>query len=441
MNKLFKTKQKYFILIFLAFALSSIKILSVVAGVSSEAAGNLQESVKPLTLIDCYRLALKQSETIAIKQELIKEQEGRFLVAFSTMMPKVTYVWTQKREDGNPRPSFPLDGTPEGKFVFKQPLFTGFKEFAAMAGSKAETRQREQEKVRAKQLLFTDVSDAFYFYLSYQEDIDAVMTTRQALMDRTKELHKREELGRSRASEVASAEAKLSRVEADWELAVSQKEIARQLLEFLTGQTIGQISDEEIAPEILSSQDALLAKVDKRPDVIASREAWNISKNQTGAAKSKFFPAVSLEGDYYTKRVGAYDGIDWDMTLRVEAPVFQGGEYIGNYKIAKSQERQAELQFQQKRRSAVLEIQNAYTKYESSIRRRQALEKAYLAAEKNFNLQSEDYKLNLVNNLDVLTAIEDWQGTRRIFIASKNESKRSYWQFKLTIGEIPDDAR
>lgn len=394
-------------------------------------------SVKSLTLSDCYRLALKQSETIAIKQEILKEQEGRFLTALSTMMPRASFVWSQKLQDGNTSSGFTLNEIPEGKFVFSQPIFTGFKEFAAMAGSKSEYRQRTQEKIRAEQLLFTDVSDAFYFYLSYQDDIDALMTSRQALLDRVKELKKREELGRSRTSEVASAEARLSRVEADWELASGRKDIARQLLEFLTGQTIDQIADQDATPALLASQEALLKKVDQRPDVMVVKEAWNVSKNLVSGARSKFFPAVSLDGDYYTKRVGVSQGVDWDMTLRVEAPVFQGGENAGNFKIAKSQEKQAQLLYEQKRRSAILEIQNAYTQYESEDRRAQALEKAYHAAEKNYHLQSEDYKLNLVSNLEVLQALSDWQDTRRLLIASQNESKRSYWQLKLTLGEIP----
>ena len=54
--------------------------IPAVSGVSQEAS-DLTASEKPLTLSDCYALALKQSETIAIKAEIIKEAEAHFVQA------------------------------------------------------------------------------------------------------------------------------------------------------------------------------------------------------------------------------------------------------------------------------------------------------------------------------------------------------------------------
>ncbi|POO76361.1 hypothetical protein C1T30_43640, partial [Bacillus sp. MBGLi97] len=75
-------------------------------------------------------------------------------------------------------------------------------------------RQREQELERARELLFTDVADAFYFYLDYQREQEVLEETRKILLDRVEELKKRQAIGKSRPSEVASAEAKLRRNEA-----------------------------------------------------------------------------------------------------------------------------------------------------------------------------------------------------------------------------------
>ena len=51
----------------------------------------------PLTLSDCYQLALKQSEIIAIDEGLIRQAEARFLQALSIMMPYFSY---QSKEIG-----------------------------------------------------------------------------------------------------------------------------------------------------------------------------------------------------------------------------------------------------------------------------------------------------------------------------------------------------
>lgn len=390
-----------------------------------------------LTLLDCYQLALHQSETIAIKKEILKEAEGRFLTAVSTALPQATFNYSQTRQNGDGR-SASLDKNQfEGKFSFQQPLFTGFKEFAAIAGSRAEKKQRDQDRRRAEQLLFVDVSDAFYFFLNYQETLDILTATQKALQDRIEELQKREGLGRSRASEIASAEAKLYRVEAVQTIVESQQETARELLEFLIGQKFTQINDAWGSKPDALNREEYLNKIEKRPDVAAAREALRISQRQIDIARSRFWPAVSLEGDYYTKRSGALEGIDWDAVLKIEVPLFRGGENWGNLKIARSQEKQTALLLQQTRRNAEREIKQAFTQYTASHKSQAALEKALQATQKNYELQLKDYQLNLVNNLDVLSALEDLNTARQDYINAKTFCRQSWWRLQLTVGELP----
>jgi len=380
--------------------------------------------------LDCYTLALQQSETLAIKQETIKEAEGRFLQALSTALPHAAFVSKHTRQDGAD------DQATEHKFTLQQPLFTGFKEFAAISGSKAEKRQRQQERIRAEQLLFVDVADAFYLLLSAEENLAALEGSRQALLDRTGELKKREQLGRSRMSELASTEARLNRLEADIEFSKNLQDTTKALLEFLTGKKITRIHD--VSPELTfaTSLDGYLAKVDLRPDLQAAQENLTISKKLVTVARSGFWPAVGLSANSYTKPIGSNKDVDWDALVTVTMPIFQGGQNLGNLKVAQSQERQTALTVSRLKRSALLEIQQAYSDYDTSLRRKAALTKALAAAERNYALQKEDYARNLVNNLDVLTALEDLQSSRRALITTTNETRRSYWRLKLSTGDI-----
>ncbi len=392
-------------------------------------------SEPPLTLKDCYDLALKQSETIAIRAEQIKEAEGRFTQALSGILPKIDYVYSDKRQDGSNSSNFTLRDIPEQKFTFSQPLFSGFKEFAAMAASKADRREKKYQKLRAEQLLFLDVVNAYYLFLGYQEEQQALGNIHQALTQRVAELKKREELGRSRPSEVASVESRLSRIEADIEFSKSEFEISKQLLEFLSGTEIPAIVNEEIPGEIALTPENIPFKAERRPDVLAAKETWEKSKKEVTIAQSGFWPKVSLDGNYYTERVGNAGNVDWDVALTAQVPLFEGGENLGKLKEAKSLRTQEELRYQETTRKAVLEIHNASTRWESSLRRRQATQKALDAAEKNYQLQKEDYQRSLVNNLEVLQAMEDAEDMRRNFININNETKRNYWQLKVAIGD------
>src|SRR3989338_1494741 len=330
----------------------------------------------PLTLMDCYDLALKQSETIAIQKERIKEAQARFSQSLSGIMPEATYSYSERRQDGAGNSNFTLREVPESKFVFSQPLFSGFKEFAAMAASRAEQRQFKHEKIRAQQLLFTDVSDAFYFFMNYQQDYAALSTIKTALFNRVDELKKREELGRARLSEVTSAEARLSRTEAQLEEIYSEQELARQLLEFLTGVPIKAVKDEEALDLNLIFKEQYLGKAQSRPDVLAASEAFEVAQKNIKIAQAGFWPEIGVDGNYYTKRVGNSANVDWDATLTVDVPLFKGGETVGLVKEARSQAHQVKLRYQETLRRAYLDIENAYTKFEIALKRLAAYQKA-----------------------------------------------------------------
>jgi len=142
------------------------------------------EEPDALTLTECYQLALKRSEQLAIHAELIKEAEARFGQALSTTLPHVSFVSTDLWQDGSGESSFTLRHRPERGFNVTQTLFAGFKEFAALAGSRQERRQRREERARAEQLLLVDVANAFHLLLEQREDLAAQEAIRIALVDR-----------------------------------------------------------------------------------------------------------------------------------------------------------------------------------------------------------------------------------------------------------------
>jgi outer membrane protein len=391
-----------------------------------------------LTLADSFTLALKRSEEIAIRGEVITESEGRFLQALSGALPRASFQATEKRQDGTGSSAFTLREIPERRFVFSQPLFSGFKEFAAMAAVRAERRQRSHERTRAEHLLFVDVSEAFYLLREQREDLSALEATRSVLTGRLNELAEREQLGRSRPSEVVSAEAQLRGVEAEIERIRGLETTALRLLEFLTGlPRIGGTSEPEPHPAFapLPTEAEYLARAEARPDVRAAEEAWRAAKREVLVAGADFLPAVDVESNYYTKRVGNAADVDWDVLFTVDVPIFQGGETAGAVRQARARARQAKLRHERTAREAALDIQDAYTQLEAGKRRKTTLERALESTEEQYRLLLDEYRLNLVNNLEVLRTLEDLQEARRDVIHVMYEVKRLYRRLQTAIGQ------
>lgn len=389
----------------------------------------------PLTMEDCYRLALKRSEQIGISAEAIKQTEGRFLQALGTALPRISFTSTDLWQDGTGASAFTLRHRPERAFSFSQPLFTGFKEFAAITGAKHEYRQRKEEKLHAELSLLTDVADAFHLLLEQREDIAAVEGIRVALVDRLDELQGREHLGRSRASEAKTVETQLRQTEAQLEQAKSGEQITRQLLEFLIGQPVTAITDPSDGVPAPLEEPLYETKADDRPDVQAAEAAWKVAEKAVIVAQSQLWPTVNADGNYYTERAGVAQDVKWDVTLTVDVPLFQGGQAVGAVKEALSESRAAKLHYVERQRTAELDIKDAYAKLGHAITVARLLDEAVASAEESYRLQVEDYRLSVVNNLDVLQALQTLQTTRRDDIHARREAKRAYWQLRAATGE------
>lgn len=415
--------------------------LALGASFNVRAANADEPPLVELSLKQAYQLALERSETVAIQAQVIKEAEGRFYERMSVFMPKVAFVDTEKHQGEGSRSSDTANLTyiPQREFTFTQPLFSGFKEFA-MGASKAEKKQRRLQLARAKQLLFTDVADAFYLLKSYQEDMAALEGINKALQDYSAELVRRQKLGRSRNSEVGSAQARLFQNEALTASVRSQLQIARQLMEFLVGQKIASLANEDLVIAEVSSLETYTVKASLRPDVQAAEAAWEAARKNIIIARAGYFPNVDLVANRYVKRVGASSGVNWDATININVPIFDGGEAYGLTKQAKAQAEEARLQYSLTKRQAQLEIENAYTRLIENQNQTSAYKKAVDAAQENYEAQTSDYKNSLVSNLEVLQSLQDLDTIRRSYVAIKAQAQQAYWALKVATGDISDDA-
>ena len=394
-----------------------------------------QARAEALTLEDCYALSLKQSETIAINKETIKEAEAHFLQALGTLLPHASFVVNEYRQDLPTPSAVSLKKSYENNFNFTQTLFTGFKEFISIAGSKVERAQYVYQLKRAEQLLLVDVADAFYLLIEQREDQKTLQTTRVALISRVSELKQRGQLGRSRQSEVVNAQTQLYNIQAQIELNKSQEAVARHLLEFLIGKSVDEIVDSGIISAPLTSEMDYIFKMAQRPDVRAAQQAWDVARKKAAIAKTDLLPNVSVSGNYYTDRTTVPSDSKWDAALTVNVPIFEGTETYGSIKEANAKAREAEFQFRQTQRQAIQDIKDSYTRFQAGILNRDALRKSLASARMNYKLQKKDYQLNLVNNLDVLAAIQTLENARMNYIHALYDTKRLYWQLLAAVGE------
>jgi outer membrane protein TolC len=423
-------------LIYVMKKISFAFLLFILAEVA--VAGDTQP-LKPLTLADCYAGALKTSEAIAIKNEVIKESNARYLKALGTMMPDVSYDLSATRQgvSNTALPSvFASKNSSQFKFTLNQPIFSGFKEFAGISASRAEQRQRLNEEIRARQMLFSEVAGTFFYANEFIEAEKITSEMNGIYTDRIEYLNKRVRVGRSRESEVANTILLLQQNIAQLETIRNQKQDMLHNLEFLTGiENIKSLDYSQSFSTITETADYYMNKVLTRSDVSAAYEAKTIADKLVTIAQADLLPAVDLTDDYFTRRTGGLSGINWDATLSMRIPLLPFVGPLGDRREAQAKADEAGLQYSLLKRSALLDVKNALQDFHSAIVKSAAYKNALDSAERNYRLQKQDYELNLIDNIALLTAIQTLQSARLDYMHSIYEIERLHWNLITAVGE------
>lgn len=408
-------------------------------------AGSADAVNEPLTLDSAYQMALQQSETLAIEGQGIHEAQARFYRSLDNFLPSVSFRVTRLERDvedgavveegilGDSRRRV----TPEEKIVFSQPIFSGFKEIAALRATGADKKQQKAEMQRAKELLFIDVAEAYYAVLETDRQVEVLNAVQKLMSERLGDIDERVKLGRSREADRKTSVADLRLIEADLIEAKATAHIARRLLEFYIGRSLEdcKLADDAVgSPEDVTPDEEKEA-ASRRSDVYAAEQGYRVAQEAVVSARAGFFPSVTLDGNYYTRRVGSQDGNDWDVTLTADVPLFDAGQTFGDVKEAAADREVARLDYELALRMARLDIQNARENWVMAAQSAEALDRAQAAAKENVDLLVGEYGLNLVNNLDVLDALRRYQDILSRFNAAHYRAKKNFWKFKVALGE------
>ena len=146
-----------------------------------------------------------------------------------------------------------------------------------------------------------------------------------------------------------------------------------------------------------------------RPDVRAAERALESAFYATNVARSAFYPSITLSGSAgWTNSAGG--GIVNPGKFLASAvgsltqPLFAQGRIAGQYKIAKAQQEQASLAFQQALLNAGAEVNEALVAYQNCREKSVLFDKQVLALRKAYQSTSLLMKHGNTTYLEVLTA-------------------------------------
>jgi outer membrane protein len=367
---------------------------------------------RSLTLQEAYDLARARSEKVAIQGQAAIELESRVSELVAAVKPRLGFKATETLQDvpsGNASSLFGQSHREEFKLTLHQPLFSGFREFLAVKAARLQGSASQLALKRAEDALFQDVGRAFLDVLGARWQLDTRRRLIAVMQDRVKELESRERLGRSRHSELVAARAQLALLEADLDQALGAERVQQNVLGFLTGLDAALAP---VEPSLASTAPlaGLLLRSESRPDVEQRRREFQASELTVSVYSRQRWPTLAADGNYYLKRPpGFTDRIKWDAVFTLDLPIYEGGAISAQVRQARARRTAAERQLSLALRQAKHETRSAHEELGTALSAAEALSRARKLSEENARLQTEDYRLGMVTNLEVLGALNTLQ--------------------------------
>jgi outer membrane protein len=389
-----------------------------------------------LDLQTCFQLTAVRDDSLKISMEDVEIARAQMSQSIAALWPAFTASNQQEflhyRNSaaggfsilGNSTISGNRNYTSQSNVNMSYTVFNGGQNWNAVGAGSAAIAAKRQTLARDYQTIYQDVAQAFYNVLQFEGDMVVQSDLIDALKARVDDLKDRVNLGRSRPSELLQAQTDLANAKFTYEQQRGSLNAAKETVAFYIGIPSAAFKLKETRKFPSAAQlESYLQRSGTRPDVLSQLESLRQAERNLSVAQGQLWPTITANGDFLASQDPASNQIDATMTLEASMPIFDGGLIIGQIHQNKELVRQSRLNVEQLQRTADQDTRTAYVNFNASVAQVIVLREAALLAAKNFEAQVDDYRRGVVSNLDVLTALQDYQ-TARIQLHDANMQAR-----------------
>lgn len=375
----------------------------------------------------CFQLTAVRDDSLKISLEDVRVAQAQMSQSIAALWP--TFTATNQQEfihyiNPHQITGFNIvNGATESNLInytsasnvnMSWTLFNGGQNWNKVGAASAEIAAKRQTLARDYQTIYQDVAQAFYNVLEFQGDLVIQRDLVDALAARVDDLKGRVSLGRSRPSELLQAQTDLANARVTIQSDIGSANAAMETLAYYTGIPAAQlkIKDTQRFPSVQQIE-YYLAHSGNRPDVLSQVQSLREAERNLDAAWGELLPTVVAQGQYLASQDPVNNNIDGTMVLQISMPIFDGGLIAGQIHENHELVRQSALNVEQLKRTADQDTRTAYVNFNASAAQVIVLREAAVLAAKNLEAQVEDYRRGVVDNLDVLTALQDYQTARQ----------------------------
>jgi multidrug efflux system outer membrane protein len=270
------------------------------------------------------------------------------------------------------------------------------------------------------------VSDVASAYLTVRELDERIALSQQTLDAGTQSrglVEKRLRAGVATNLELLEADTLLETVRAELANLQRNRELARNALDLLVGNTPGSLPE----PRSLGEQNIMLdlapgipsEVLTRRPDILAAEQNLVAENANIGAARAAFFPTITLTGGFGRASDDLRSLTDggaraWNFLPKLVLPIFDGGRRQANLDLAQARRVRTIAEYERA-------IQQAFREVADSLASREKLAEQLAALQDNERTQVERLRLaQLRYDAGVSNYLEVLDAQRELFTTQQN---------------------
>ncbi|MBH48361.1 MAG: hypothetical protein CME71_09360 [Halobacteriovorax sp.] len=390
------------------------------------------------------KVNLKQAFEAALKREPLKRAE--LVVEQSkelkkkvvgTALPQVALKADYTRQDASGVTSSTFNRTQRAVGLeLKQSLFQGQREFALLDKSNNQIAQSKEALKLTRNELYIEVTSSYLEVLFSESEVELAREIERLSKERVDYLTDRVRKGRSRQSELLSAQAALSSAKNDLISLNANLNRNRKLFSFITG--LGQDTKLVSVASNPSHKDLsyFLNKSTSAPQMSVDKLRVDDSYADIKVAKAGHWPSVDLKADYFIDRESVSTrGSDWAVTLSFSLPLFESGKTKADIAQASYAKNIAESNYRYNKEKLETQVKNLYLDYKATQDQIKSYENTVELYKKNYIAQQKEYNLSLVNNLEVLQSLNLYTESRSNLNRLKTNAHQLYYRLLATVGD------
>ncbi|NDV45832.1 TolC family protein [Paludibacter sp. 221] len=324
----------------------------------------------------------------------------------------------------------------------EQPIFMGGKITSAYKMAKTGNDIAKQNQKLTETEVIQQTDEAYWMYVKATELKKSSEKYKKVVTELYRVVENAQKTGMKSQNDVMKVQVKLNEAELQLLQAENGTRLARMNLCHIIGI---HLLSEIMLPE---SFDYALLSMDDNVDVTSRPEYAMLSKRvqlkeqEKKLVRSEFLPNIGVRGGYnYMYGLKLNDEVLMDNTsfsamISVNIPLFHWGEGANKIRIAETEKKIAQIQWQEATEKMQLELTQTLNRYEESILEIQLTANSLKQAEENLKISRNHYDVGMETLADYLEAQTLWQKASSDFINAKAALKLSETYYMKAAGKL-----